>query len=283
MKSAVIDIGSGSVRLLLDGQKTTKMTKLGEGLNSTGILAPQAMDRTILVVKEFVELSKARTKDIYAFATEAVRAAQNRGEFLKKVQDECGIKVEVISGFEEAEIALMGACPFGYATVIDIGGASVEIISGGYDEMKFVKSLPLGMVRLTEQSDGDPNMIRAYAVSGLSKYGEIPITGDLIGVGGTFTSLAAMALGLDQYDPKLVQDYILTAEKVAEFEKILIEAGSPDKIKQLYPVLPEMRTEIITAGAIFVSELMNYLKVSELRISEADNLDGYVRYKQLEK
>lgn len=281
MNAAVIDIGSGSVRLLLGGKKTTIMTKLGEGLGSSGTLRGDAIDRTVSTICDFVGAARLAGAEIHAFATEAVRAASNRAEFIGRVREKCGVDVEVISGCEEAEIALLGAAPSGDATVVDIGSASVEIVSGNAGKLAFVRSLPLGMVRLTEQADGSPDMIRAYAVSGLAKYGDVPMNGELIGVGGTFTSLAAMKLGLTAYDPAAVQDCVLTAEDAAELGSKLIEAGSPARIRELYPVLPAVRSELITAGAIFVQELLGYLGAPSIKVSESDNLDGYVRYKRL--
>lgn len=281
MRAAIIDIGSGSVRMLLGGKKQTIMTKLGEGLNESGKLSEAGIMRTIVVINQFVAEAKAANAEIYAFATEAVRAALNRMEFTKAVEEQCGITVEVISGCEEAEIAILGACPEGDATVVDIGSASVEIVTSENGELTYVKSLPLGMVRLTEQADSSPDMIRAYAVSGMAKYGEVPICENVIGVGGTFTSLAAMKLGLTAYDPEKVQNTVLERAEVEQLERELIECGSPEEIRKKWTVLPLVRSELITAGAIFVSELMSYFGIEKLTVSECDNLDGYARYKGL--
>ncbi len=281
MSAAVIDIGSGSVRLLLGGKKITVMTKLGEGLNATGRLSEPAMKRTVSTIKDFAQTARMAGADVYAFGTEAVRAAANRSEFLSAVASECGVRVEIISGYEEAEIALLGACPDGEATVVDIGGASVEIVCGEGNKLSYVKSLPLGMVRLTERSGGDPELMRTYATKGIFKYKGVKVSGELIGVGGTFTSLAAMALGLKKYDADKVHGYVLTLAEVKEMRDRLVEAGNPKKIAALYPVLPAMRSELITAGAIFVIELLGYLGVDGIKISDADNLDGFVRYKKL--
>lgn len=282
MSAAIIDIGSGSVRLLIGGKKTTIMTKLSEGLNSSGMLSDTAMDRTVATISDFAGVARLAGAKIYAFATEAVRAASNRADFIGRVRAACGVDVEVISGCEEAEIALLGASPTGGDTVVDIGSASVEIVSGKEGKLTFVKSLPLGMVRLCEQADGSPDMIRAYSVSGIAKYGAIPMYGELIGVGGTFTSLAAMHLGLETYDPEKVQDCVLTVDDVKKLCDAVIEAGSPERIRALFPVLPAVRSELITAGAIFVQELLAYLDAPQIKVSESDNLDGYCRYMRLD-
>ncbi|MBQ7227077.1 MAG: hypothetical protein IJX05_01600 [Clostridia bacterium] len=281
MSSAVIDIGSGSVRLLLGGKKTTVMTKLGEGLNAEGVLSETAIIRTVSAIKDLAMTARLAGAEVHAFATEAVRVASNRGEFLSAVSAECAVDVEIISGYEEAEVALLGACPDGDATVIDIGGASVEIVCGSRGNISYVKSLPLGMVRLTEQSDGAPDLIRAYSVRGLSNYGKVEVLGKAIGVGGTFTSLSAMAQGLEKYDSEKVQGYYLDKETVAGIREKLIEAETPEKIMEIYPSLPPLRAELIKAGAIFVGELFDYLGIDGVTVSEADNLDGYLRYKGL--
>lgn len=282
MKAAVIDIGSGSVRLLLGGNKTTIMTKLSEGLHESHNLSEEAMTRTTAAIKAFVAEAQSAGAEVYAFATEAVRAAENRSEFINKVKDECDVSIEVISGYEEAEIALLGAVPNGVATVIDIGGASVEIISGSAGARNYELSLPLGMVRLTEKANGSPDLMRVLAARGITGYGEVPVLEQIIGVGGTFTSLAAMSMGLTSYDPKRVQGYVLSKREVDRLVDELISLGDPKAISAQYPVLLMTRAELITAGAIFVSELMSYLNITAITVSEADNLDGYVRYKNLE-
>lgn len=282
MKAAVIDIGSGSVRLLIGGNKTTVMTKLGEGLNESGKLSEAAMSRTAAAIKSFVKTAREAGAEVYAFATEAVRAAENRGEFITKVKNECDVSIEVISGYEEAEIALLGAVPCGVATVIDIGGASVEIISGSAGARNYEMSLPLGMVRITEKAGGSPDLLRVLSARGIMGYGKVPVTERIVGVGGTFTSLAAMCLGLTNYDPKKIQDYLLSKSEVDRIAEKLIALGNPKAISKQYPVLPTARAELITAGAIFVSELMTYLGITAITVSEADNLDGYARYKNLD-
>ena len=282
MGVAVIDIGSGSVRMLMDGKKLTVMTKLGEGLNAAGRLSEEAMARTIPVIGGFVGEAERSGHTVYVFATEAVRAAENRAEFLRAVHDLCGADVEVISGSEEAEIALLGASADGDSTVVDIGGASVEIVSGDGRSLLYVRSLPLGVVRLTEQAGGDAGLIRAYAVNGISGFGDVRLRPGLIGVGGTLTSLAAMKLGLDRYDPDAVNGTRLSAEDISVLAARLTVLGSEDGIKAAYPVLPDMRCGLITAGAIFAEELLGYLGADGITVSESDNLDGYLRYKQRE-
>lgn len=282
MAAAVIDIGSGSVRMLLGGRKRTVMTKLGEGLCSTGRLCGAAIKRTVAALKRFVDEARRSASDIYVFATEAVRAAENRAEFLGAAERECGVPIEVISGNEEAEIALLGASGTGDSTVVDIGGASAEIVSGDGSQLLYVKSLPLGVVRLTEQADGNPELIRAYAASGIVRYGDVKLRGELIGVGGTLTSLSAMKLGLKKYDADAVDGTRLTKDDISALAEKLISLGSAEKIGEEYPVLPEMRRGLITAGAIFADELLGYLGADGLNVSESDNLDGYLKYKQRE-
>lgn len=282
MKAAVIDIGSGSVRLFIDGKKTSVMTKLGEGLSKTGNLSERAMSRTVKVIKTFTAQANDAGAEVYAFATEALRMAENRNDILTRIKDECGISVDIISGYEEAEIAYLGAADGGTATVIDIGGASVEIVSGVDGNRDYSMSLPLGTVVLTEQAGGSSELMKVLANRGLVGYGEVPVREKVIGVGGTFTSLAAMSLGLKRYNPAKVQGYLLTQSETDRIAEDLVSLGGEHEIAEKYRVLQKERAGIITAGAIFVGELMRYLGVDAITVSEADNLDGYVKYKNLQ-
>lgn len=133
MKYAVIDIGSNSVRLLLwaDGSalyKKKSTTRLGEGLSLTGSLSQAAMQRSAEAVCRFAEEGRAAGARVLAFATAAVRRASNGAEFVARVLDACGVRIDVLSGEREAEAGLAGALRGEDGAVIDIGGASTEVI-----------------------------------------------------------------------------------------------------------------------------------------------------------
>ena len=133
-KIAVIDIGSNSVRLMTiaNGKvlyKTIKTTRLGEGLAFSSHLKEVAIERTILAIEEFtVRAESEGVKNIYAYATAAVRSAENGKEFVTQVKKRCDVVVEIISGAEEAQIGILGAIGKNDGAIIDIGGASTELI-----------------------------------------------------------------------------------------------------------------------------------------------------------
>ncbi len=280
MSTGIIDIGSASVRLLLDGKRTVVMTKLAEGLNSSGKLSEAAMRRTAEQIEKFVRTAREAGAGCVAFATEAVRAASNRTEFTGLVAKTAGLRVEIVSEFEEAEIAFLGACPDGSGTVVDIGGASVEIVSGENGNILYSKSLPLGAVRLTEKC-GTPGTVASYAAAKITGYGDVRLRERLYGVGGTLTSLAAMAQNLDVYDSARVHGFELTAEALGKIAGELTELREPEKIRKRYPSLQPMRAGIITAGTVFAVQLLKYLGRGSVTVSEADNMDGYAVYRKI--
>ena len=268
----IIDIGSNSVRLLFGGEKTTIITRLAENLQRTGRLSEEAMSRTQNVVCGFITRVKSAGEAVHAFGTEPLRAAANADEFIESICRASGVKVEVLSGAEEAGLAYLGACGGGAGTVIDIGGASAEIISGKGGKILYEKSLPLGAVRLTESS------LPLQEVYGkMSEYGCVPLSGKIYGVGGSFTSLAAMSLGLTEYDSRIVHGALLKLGEVQNIMNRLISMkGDIELITTAYPVLQPRRAEIITAGAALALGLMKYLKTEYITVSENDNLEGYI-------
>ncbi len=280
MSTGIIDIGSASVRMLLDGKRHVGMTKLAEGLDSAGKLSETAMKRTTSQIASFARTALKAGAGCVAFATEAVRAASNRLDFINMVFKKTGVKIEIISEFEEAEIAFFGACPDGNGTVIDIGGASVEIVSGANGELTYAKSLPLGAVRLTEKCKSLKG-VKSYAAAQVIKYGDVKPESNLRGVGGTLTSLAAMVQGQKVYNASRVHDYVLTLKDIEKTGAELLALGTPEKILERFPSLQPMRSGIITAGTLLAGELLKYLKRDSIKISVLDNLDGYAVYKKI--
>lgn len=274
--AAIIDIGSNSVRLLINGEKTTVTTRLSEDLARTGLLNEAAMSRTLETLCGFSAQARASGEPVHAFGTEPLRAARNADDFIRRVKREAGFDIKVLSGSEEAELAYLGAACDGGGAVIDIGGASVEIVCGGDGAITYEKSLPTGIIRLTENSGGDADKMRQLIAENLPLYGQVPIESRLFGVGGTFTSLAAMMRGLNTYDSRIVHGTRLTRAAVKIIADTLIPLrGNVGEIMRIYPVIGSARAEIITAGAIFAYMLLDYLGAEEITVSESDNLEGY--------
>ena len=157
---AVIDIGSNSVRLMMteNGKKLYKLveiTRLSLGMSEDGRISDTSAERTVTAVLHFYEKAKADGADkIYAFATACCRNASNGNEFVDKIYSLCGLRVEIIDGETEAKIGFLGACG-NSGGVIDIGGASTEIIVKTDGETKYAKSVNIGVVRLFEWANND--------------------------------------------------------------------------------------------------------------------------------
>ena len=155
-KTAVIDIGSNSVRLMMmaDGKvlyKTLNTTRLGEGIASSPFLKDEAISRTASAVADFFSRAKREgAVDVYAFATAAVRSAENGSAFIDRVKELCELDVEIISGEEEAEIGILGALGEKDGGIIDVGGASTEIIIRAGGTIIYKKSVNIGVVRLKD-------------------------------------------------------------------------------------------------------------------------------------
>ena len=276
---AVIDIGSNSVRLVFvaDGKvlyKSLHTTRLGEGLAKNPTLLPAAIQRTAQAVADFYDQArKDGAETINAFATAAVRTAENRATFLHSVQQLCGLQIEVVSGEEEAELGILGALGKTDGTVLDIGGASTEIVVKSGGELVYKKSLDIGVVRLKDRCGRDVNAIKELAKKAAIEYGAIPKTQIFCGIGGTATTLAAQHLGLLTYDSKRITG---TEISLSEIQKLTdkLSSMSVEEIAAL-PCMPKGRADVIVGGAILLSTLMDELGFTLLTVSDKDNLEGY--------
>ncbi len=280
MKYGVIDIGSNSVRLLMaSGGKTLykdlNTTRLGEGLALSGVLSAAAMYRTAFAVRDFKERAlREGASDVFAFATAAVRAAQNGFAFVQLVKETAGLVVDVISGEEEAAIGLEGA--IGGASdggIIDVGGGSTELTLRVGGSVARATSVDVGAVRLYDLCGRDREKLIRTAKEKISSFaGECTVP--VFAIGGTATSLGALALGLMRYDPQKVDGYVLTAEKLDELIDGIF-ARSPEEIAA-QSCLPLRRAEIVGGGAVLIREAMRLLELEQLTVSERDNLEGYL-------
>lgn len=286
MKYGVIDVGSNSVRLMIwrDGTtlfKRVKITKLGEGISLRPYLTDAAQARTLAAINDFVAEAKLCGADeIYAFATAAVRSAENGKLFAESVFDKTGVKLDIVSGETEASLGLKGALCGRDGGIIDIGGASTEITVSHGGKTVYSYSLGLGTVRLNDTCGQDREKIEITVADRLKEYGEIPAA-DFYGIGGTATSLAAVDLALDPYDPNRTHGHRLYAARVKEIADKLISTPVEER-KKLKGLQPE-RAEVIAGGALLLSGIMAMLKTEYVTVSESDNLEGYLLYKLSDK
>lgn len=278
---AVIDIGSNSVRLLIF--KTTEdfargvtdldITRLGHDLNRTGKLSPEGIRATWEVFDRFQnEIRHQKVEQVEAFATEAVRKAADGEEFVAEINRRYGWNVRVIDGDEEAMIGFLGATSAlsdGDWTLIDIGGASTEIIQG-QDEIMYQRSYPVGALRYTD----DPELELADIFSDLP-----PAFGSLVGIGGTITTIMAMQLEMNQYQRHLIQAQRLSKASLEKWVNRLQEMSHQDRLE--IAGLDQKREPIIVAGIKILHFLLEAFQQEWLVVSDYGNLEGYAISRQL--
>lgn len=278
-KFAVIDIGSNSVRLMLvaDGKtlyKTLQTTRLGEGLANAPVLLPQAIERTAQAVASLRERALADgAEEVYVFATAAVRTAENREIFLSRVHALCGLSVEVISGEKEAEIGILGALGEADGALIDVGGASTEIVIKAGGALVYKKSADVGVVRLKDACGRDKDKLISAARAAAKTYGAVRLPKTLYAIGGTATTLAALFLGLQTYDSARVTGTEITQAQLARLADKL-SAMSVEEIAAL-PCMPKGRADVLSGGAVLLGTLTEIFGVEKLIVSDRDNLEGY--------
>ena len=280
----IIDIGSNSVRLALsaDGKtlyKRIKTTRLGEGLSLTGRLSSAAIERTANTVADFkAEAEREGAREIYAFATAAVRASVNGSEFVEYCNRHYGIEVDVVSGDTEAKLALLGALGNGDGGIVDLGGASCEVTVRNGGKVIYSKSVDVGAVRLLDVCGRDRDKLEKYISEKLEEYGKVDASKySMYGVSGTATTLAAVKHKLKVYDPQIVHGTVLTVEEVGELaDKFL---GMTVKEIEALGEVVVWRADVIAGASLFLYRLMQYMNIQKFTVSESDNLEGYLIYR----
>lgn len=286
---AAIDVGSNSVRLMVAQSEDGQLTVLHTGRITTrlmngvadGVLQGESVENTALAVAAHVETARKMGADlIHAFGTSALRDAKNSDHFSDRTQALCGLRVNIISGVEEAQLAYAGAAPAGKCGVIDIGGGSTELIVGKDGQMLRAHSAQLGAVRLMNELGGrqDPAEMVAAAEERLQKTIEAVCTDapdKWIGVGGTITTLAAMSKKVSKYTPHAIEDYPLTGELTEKWLKSLVEM--PVEERRLLIGLTPNRADIIPYGAAILLAVIRCAKADPVHACDRDNLEGYIR------
>ncbi|MEU6391264.1 Ppx/GppA phosphatase family protein [Streptomyces sp. NPDC046939] len=304
---AAVDCGTNSIRLLVadanpetgelvDLDRRMTIVRLGQGVDKTGRLAPEALERTFAACREYAEVIKEHGAERVRFvATSASRDAENRDDFVRGVLDILGVEPEVITGNQEAAFSFTGATKelTGRADldtpylVVDIGGGSTEFVVGD-ETVRAARSVDVGCVRMTERhlvaGDGtvsDPptaariGAIREDVVKGLDLVERTVPLGDartLVGLAGSVTTVAALALGLKEYDSAAIHHARISYEKVAEITDWLL--GSTHDQRALHPVIHPGRVDVIASGALVLRLVMERIGAREVVVSEHDILDG---------
>lgn len=275
----LIDIGSNSVRLMIsDKEKSIKKyvatTKLAEGLAKTGRLQQPAIERSLKAVEDFVILAKDMNAEVYIFATEAVRSAENGWYFTQLIKNSTGYDTDVVCGEMEATLGFLGASCGQNVCVVDIGGASTEIVCGDKGKISYAKSVPIGAVRLLDNCGENFEKLDKYILQNLQDYGNVPKMQKLIAIGGTASTIVSVLLEMIEYDTNKVHNYKLYKKDIwSVINKIkavpLAERGA---IKGLVAG----RRDIIVGAAYELVKIMEMLGYDHLFVSEKDNLEGYL-------
>jgi len=287
-----IDIGTNSVLLLVADvtnngidvlYEEQHVPRLGKNVDKDRSLHPESQARVIDVLKRFQKTLADDFPDLtekpIVTATSAVRDASNRDEFLEAVKKELGWKVRILSGDEEAETTYAGAVSvlssdvIANPVIIDIGGGSTEFATGEGALFKSGVSLNIGSVRFTERYfHSDPPLAseilsaRQSIREELHKLDEVYRNGVLIGVAGTVTSIAAIEMGLSDYEPDKLNGYRLTRSIVENFIQEFSEISS-EEIEKAYPPFLTGRGEVILAGILILDEFLKMTERDELIIS----------------
>ncbi|MFL6071570.1 MAG: exopolyphosphatase [Actinomycetes bacterium] len=299
---AAIDCGTNSVRLLiseidsetglaLDIAREMRIVRLGEGVDATGRLADAALRRTFQAVDEYASLISATNVDAVRFvATSATRDAVNRDDFISGIRGRLGVEPEVISGAEEAALSFSGATSnldiAGAAPpclVVDIGGGSTEFVLGepGRSPMASA-SVDVGCVRMTERHFANDPPLPAEvaaarddidaAIAEVVKTVPLRTARSLVGLAGSVTTVAALAMRLWEYDAAQIHGSVITAADVHRVCEQLLY--STREKREANPVIHPGRVDVIAAGSLVLSAIVAYSGVPEILVSEHDILDG---------
>ena len=294
---AALDVGTNSTRLLVadveggavvaEHVREMVITRLGKGVDRTGRFDPAALDRTLEVLAGYAETCRGLGVERRRLvATSATRDAADRQVFLDGVRDLLGVDAEVLTGQVEAAAAYRGATA-GLADdrptlVVDIGGGSTELILGDGATARASVSLDIGCVRLFERHlHGDPPhpaevaALRADAAGHLAGVAEVldPAAAErVVGVAGTVTTVTAIALGLDAYDPRRIHHQTVDAAEIGAVAEKLAAMTVAERAAM--PVMAKGREDVIAAGALLLDELVRSFRLRAVTASETDILDG---------
>jgi exopolyphosphatase/guanosine-5'-triphosphate,3'-diphosphate pyrophosphatase len=297
---AAVDCGTNSIRLLvadLDATAGTlteidrrmEIVRLGEGVDATGRLAPEALARTFAACDTYAAVIRETGAERVRFvATSASRDVENRDEFVAGVRERLGVEPEVVTGDEEAALSFAGATrelagsdlgrPF---LVVDIGGGSTELVLGDAT-VEAARSVDVGCVRMTERHlHDDPPTAAQVAAARADIDAAIELAGQtvpleravtLVGLAGSVTTVAAMALDLPEYDRDRIHHAQIPAAHVHRVARTLLGMRRAERAS--LPFMHPGRVDVIGAGALVLSALLHRVEVDVVVVSEHDILDG---------
>jgi exopolyphosphatase/guanosine-5'-triphosphate,3'-diphosphate pyrophosphatase len=291
---AAIDCGTNSIRLLVadvaggrlvDVRREMRIVRLGQGVDETGVLAPEALDRTFAALRDYAVLARGADR-VRMVATSATRDAANSAEFVSGCTGILGVAPDVVSGDAEARLSFAGAtgdlaahdAPY---VVCDLGGGSTEFVLGSGD-VEAAVSVDVGCVRITERRlHTDPPTTAeigaaaadiAEALDRAATVVDVASAATFVGLSGTVTTLAAIALGLAAYDPAAIHHSVLSAAQVEDVAARLLAMTHAERAA--LPVMHPGRVDVIGGGALVLREIVRRWAVPYVVVSEHDILDG---------
>ncbi len=284
----------GDAVVLRTVERLMRITRLGQGVDGARGLAPEAIERTLAVLREYREVLDRFAVDptrIRMAATSASRDAANRDEFFDAAEAIIGVRPELLSGDEEARLSFAGATagidpargPF---LVFDLGGGSTEFVygtSGPDGGIEALRSADFGCVRLTERFlPGDPpapedltaaiSFVEAWLDDVLVAIPQLGSARTVIGLAGTVSTVAAVELGLAEYDREQIHHFVLTKDAAEDVFRTLVTEKRADRIHN--PGLEEARADVIVGGCCALVAIYRHLGIDEVVVSESDILDG---------
>jgi len=288
---AAVDVGTNSVLLLVaergkDGdvrpiREEAEITRLGRGVDRTGVLSPEGMEATLEVLARYASLARQdRATALVVTATSAARDARNGAEFLARAREHAGVAVEILSGDEEARLSYLAVAEeFGEEAgtagllVIDVGGGSTEFVHGRGRAVEFRRSLDIGSVRLTERCVGtDPpsaaeqEAIRRAVRDALSALPAFPSGVRVVGVAGTVTSLFALRHEIEPYDASRVHGGWLSLQDVAAIRERLCSVALATR--RALPGMQPKRADVLPAGALLFETTLLHLGAGGAQVSD---------------
>jgi exopolyphosphatase/guanosine-5'-triphosphate,3'-diphosphate pyrophosphatase len=298
---AIVDIGTNSTRLLVadvsdhrvvEVERRSRVTRLGRGVDLSGQLSSEAIEAVCDAIAEYARIyGDAGAEAVDAIATSAVRDSSNGGAFIAELRERFDLSARVLDGDEEARLTYLGATagnpPQRPTLVVDIGGGSTELVVGSGEEIVFHASLQAGVVRYTERhiaSDppttaelealaADARTLIEAAASGNGAAGGCRVAAEAaVAVAGTPTSLAAMEMALDPYDPERVHGHTLTLPTIQRQLSNLASASLEQR--SLIVGLHPDRAPTIVAGVVILIEAMRAFGLDRVQVSEHDILYG---------
>ncbi|MCL2365052.1 MAG: Ppx/GppA family phosphatase [Defluviitaleaceae bacterium] len=299
---AVIDVGSNSIKYFLgelntDGTLKTitdqnDITRLGEGLRETGVLSDEAMARNSAAITRFAADARANNTDkIFCVGTMALRNAKNTADFIARVQSDANITLTVIPGEEEARLSYLAVLSAlgtdGEVVVFDTGGGSTEFIFGNGADITQRFSIDLGAIRITEKyfaddpvAPGSVDNALAEILSDLEKGGVSGNPKQLVGIGGTVTSMGAVMHQMTTYNPDIIQGSVLSCDEIEN--QIASYSAKTLEARRTIPGLQPKRADVILAGACILKAITTRLGALSIIISDRGLRHG-LAYEQLKE